>query len=460
VNRFVIFGASGDLAARLLLPSLAALVNEGEFADGLKVTGVGRDDLTHDEFRNRIADALTEHAADVDAAARNRVVDVLDYRQAEVTNGRDVARVLGDDRQPVVVYLALPPRLFEPTLSAIADAGLARGSTIAIEKPFGDDLASARRLNELLHTRLPETTVFRVDHFLSDELVQRVFALRFANRVLEPLWSREHIERVDIVWDETLALEGRAAYYDGAGALRDMIQSHLLATMCFVAMEEPSRADERSVRDARAAVLRAVPTATPEEIRTRSLRARYAAGQIGDRAVPAYVDEAGVDPDRATETHAELTVHIDTWRWAGVPFRLRSGKALARNHAEIAIRFRRPPVHGPRVDVAPPNTLRIGLAEPYVRLTMNVNAADRTLAATDLEMTSAPPGRPAYANLLLDMADCNATLAIRSDETEEQWRIVEPVLAAWAAGDVPMLEYAAGSDGPSGAVEPSRHRDH
>jgi glucose-6-phosphate 1-dehydrogenase len=452
VNRFVIFGGSGDLAARLLLPSLAALVAEGEFADGLQVTGVGRDDLEPDEFRRRIQVALAEHGASVDPAARARVVDVLDYQQADVTNGRDVARALGGDRQPLVAYLALPPRLFEPTLSAIAEVGLARGSTIAIEKPFGDDLASARLLNDLLHTRLPEITVFRVDHFLSDELVQRVFTLRFANRVLEPLWSREHIERVDIVWDETLALEGRAAYYDNAGALRDMIQSHLLATMCLVAMEQPSRADERSVRDARAAVLRAVPSSTPEEIANGSLRARYTAGRIGGRAVPAYVDEPDVEADRATETHAELTLRVDNWRWAGVPFRLRSGKALARNHAEIGIQFRQPPVHGPRLAVTPPNTLRIGLAEPYVRLTMNVNAADRTLTATDLEMTSAPPGRPAYANLLLEMAACNPMLAIRADETEEQWRIVEPVLAAWAAGDVPMLEYPAGSDGPHAAT--------
>jgi glucose-6-phosphate 1-dehydrogenase len=449
VNRFVIFGASGDLASRLLLPSLAALVAEGEFADGLEVTGVGRDDLTNDEFHRRIHDALAEHAASVDEAARVRVVEALDYQQADVTDGRDVARVLGDAGRPVVAYMALPPHLFESTLGAIADAGLAPGSAIAVEKPFGEDLGSARRLNDLLHTRLPGITVFRVDHFLSDELVQRVFALRFANRVLEPIWNHEHIERVDIVWDETLALEGRAAYYDGAGALRDMIQSHLLATMCFVAMEQPSRADERSVRDARAAVLRAVPTPTPEGIRKGSLRARYTAGQIDDRVVPAYVDEPGVDAALATETLAELTVRIENWRWAGVPFRLRSGKALARNHAEIAIRFRRPPVHGPRLDLVPSNTLRIGLAGPYVRLTMNVNAADRTLAATDLEMTSAPPGRPAYANLLLEMAACNATLAIRADETEEQWRIVEPVLAAWAAGDVPMLEYRAGSAGPA-----------
>src|SRR5262249_40931995 len=165
----------------------------------------------------------------------------LDYAQADVTSSDDVARVLGDDRRSVVAYLALPPRVFEPTLAALADAGLGAGTTIAIEKPFAEDLASARRVNDLVHTRLPEVAVFRVDHFLSDELVQRVFSLRFANRVLEPIWNRDHIERVDIVWDETLALEGRAGYYDHAGALRDMIQSHLLVTLCFVAMEQPPR---------------------------------------------------------------------------------------------------------------------------------------------------------------------------------------------------------------------------
>jgi glucose-6-phosphate 1-dehydrogenase len=445
-KRFVIFGATGDLTARLLLPSLASLVAEGEFANGLQVTGVGRERLVREQFQHRIRAALDEHAAGVDPAARARLVEALDYEVADITDASAIARVVTGNRRPVVAYLALPPRLFERALGAIADAGLSAGSTIAIEKPFGEDLASARRLNDVLHTRLPEITVFRVDHFLSDELVQRIFSLRFANRVLEPIWNREHVERVDIVWDETLALEGRATYYDHAGALRDMIQSHLLVTLCFVAMEQPARADERSMRDARAAVLRAVPTLTAAQSACDSVRARYTAGRIGTRDVPAYVDEQGVDPDRATETHAELTVHVDNWRWAGVPFRLRSGKALARSCAEVAIRFRAPPAHRPS-DLAH-NTLRIGLDEPYVRLTLNVNTAGRRLRATDLEMTSAPPGRPAYANLLLEMAACNATLSIRADETEEHWRIVEPVLAAWATNAVPMLEYPAGADAP------------
>ncbi|MGH9025536.1 MAG: glucose-6-phosphate dehydrogenase, partial [Acidimicrobiia bacterium] len=336
-----------------------------------------------------------------------------------------------------------------PALRAVATVGLPHDSALAIEKPFGTSLESARELNELLHTEFPEQPVFRVDHFLSDELVQRVFALRFANRVFEPIWNREHIESIDLIWDETLALEGRADYYDRAGALRDMIQSHLLAALSLVAMEPPSRRDERSIRDARAAVLRAIPTPEQASVARTAVRGRYTAGDIAGRTAPSYVDEPGVDRARATETFAELTVDVANWRWAGVPFRMRSGKALATDHAEIAVHFRRPPVAGPEIDKSPANVLRIGLLDPYVRLGMNVNAADFTLAPVDLELCSQPPARPAYANLILEMLQANTTLAIRADETEEMWRIVEPVLAAWKANKAPMLDYPAGSIGPT-----------
>jgi glucose-6-phosphate 1-dehydrogenase len=448
IERFVLFGASGDLAARLLLPSLARLVAAAAVPPSLVVVGAGSDDLRTDEFRARIRTALDEHATDVDATARAKVVDRLEYARADVTNPADVGAVLGTGSGAALVYLALPPALFEPTLRAVAADKLPAGSALAIEKPFGTSLDSARELNELLHTELPEIPVFRVDHFLSDSLVQRVFALRFANRVFEPIWNRDHIEAVDLVWDETLTLEGRAGYYDRAGALRDMIQSHLLAALSFVAMEPPSRRDERSIRDARAAVLRAIPTSDEADIARRAVRARYTAGDIGGRKVPSYIDEPGVDPARGTETFAELTVTVENWRWSGVPFRMRSGKALARDHAEIAVHFRRPPVQGPEIDRSPANVLRIGLLAPYVRLGMNVNTADFTLEPVDLELSSPPPARPAYANLILEMLRANTTLAIRSDETEEMWRIVEPVLAAWAADRAPMFDYQAGSTGP------------
>jgi glucose-6-phosphate 1-dehydrogenase len=449
IERFVLFGASGDLAARLLLPSLAGLVAEKAVPPKLRVVGSGTDELTTDEFKQRISAALSEHAADVDESAHRKVVDSLEFVPADVTAPADVDKVLSTGSGPVLVYLALPPGVFEPALQAMASAGLPDGSAVAIEKPFGTGLTSAKELNELLHTQLPGVPVFRVDHFLSDELVQRVFALRFANRVFEAIWNRDNIEAVDVVWDETLTLEGRAGYYDRAGALRDMIQSHLLAAMSFVAFEQPSRIDERSIRDARAAVLRAIPTPDTAMVRRDSVRGRYTAGDINGRKVPSYVDEPGVDPSRGTETFAELTVTVANWRWEGVPFRLRSGKALARDHAEIAVHFRRPPVHGPEIDRAPANVLRIGLLDPFVRLSMNVNAGGFTLEPTDLVLRSQPPARPPYANLILQMLAANTTLSIRSDETEEMWRVIEPVLDAWGAGATPILDYPAGSDGPS-----------
>ena len=230
---------------------------------------------------------------------------------------------------------------------------------MAIEKPFGTDLASAQELNDLLRIRLPEPTIFRIDHFLSDELVRRVVSLRFLNRVFEPILNAVHVERVDISWLESLTLEGRAGYYDGAGALKDMVQNHLMEVMALVLMEQPARVDAHSFRDVRVEALRAVATPTAERMRSDTVRARYTDGAIGSRQVPSYVDEPGVDPSRNTETYASLTLDVDNPRWDGVPFTLRSGKALPADSAEIAIHFRplpplpARPVAGRRAERAP-----------------------------------------------------------------------------------------------------------
>jgi glucose-6-phosphate 1-dehydrogenase len=266
--------------------------------------------------------------------------------------------------------------------------------------------------------------------------------------VFESIWNQQHIERVTITWNETLTVEGRAAYYDQAGALRDMIQNHLLEVLALVAMEQPARIDERSVRDARAAVLRAIPTMTMEQVRQRSVRARYAQGLIDGRQVPAYARERGVEASRETETFAELTLELASWRWAGVPFVLRTGKALSRAHAEVAVYFRFEPDHDFRLQRGGQNVLRIGLSEAYVRLAVNINGAERTLVTTDLELWSRAAGRLAYSNLLLDMLRGDPMLTLRGDEVEEAWRIVEPVLDGWREGVVPLREYPAGSAGP------------
>ena len=320
---------------------------------------------------------------------------------------------------------------------------------MAIEKPFGTDLASAQHLNEILRIQLPEPTIFRVDHFLSDDLARRVMAIRFVNRIFEPTWNATHVERVDISWLESLALEGRATYYDTAGALKDMVQNHLMEVMSLVLMEQPARIDPDSFRGTRVEALRAVATPLAERMRRDTVRARYTVGMIGSRQVPSYVEEPGVDPRRNTETYASLTLEVDNPRWAGVPFTLSSGKALAANSAEIAIHFR--PLPRYLLDQWPgvaPNVLRLGLTEPYVRLTTTLNGPERRAEVHELELHTATARRTPYANLVLEMLRSDPTLLIRGDEAEESWRIIDPVMKAWAAGAVPMQEYAAGGAPP------------
>jgi glucose-6-phosphate 1-dehydrogenase len=448
IERLVLLGASGDLTSRLLMPAVAQLAEAGLLPPGFTILGSSNEDWTTEDFRQHIATELEKHST-APVATRDAVVGMLSFQPADVTQAEDVRSLLGDDRPATLVYLALPPFLFEPVLTALADCDLRRSDAVAIEKPFGNDLASARHLNELLRVRLPEPTIFRVDHFLSDELVRRVVTLRFLNRVFEPTWNSVHVERVDVSWLESLTLEGRAGYYDGAGALKDMVQNHLMEVMALVLMEQPARIDAASFRGARVEALRAVATPSAEEIRRNTVRARYTAGKIGSRQVPSYVDEPGVDPSRDTETYASLTVEVDNPRWAGVPFTLRSGKALPDDAAEIAIHFRPLPRYlldrWPGVE---PNVLRLGLTEPYVRLGTILNGPDRTAHSHELEVRTPEAGRTAYANLILNMLDCDATLFIRGDEAEESWRIIDPVMGAWRSGDVSMQEYAAGEAPP------------
>ena len=293
------------------------------------MTIVGSDiaDWSTDEFREHIAGKLQEHAP-VSPATRDRVVGMLSFQPADVTRPEDVGRVIGDDHQDTLVYLALPPSLLTKALPALAATRLGAADAVAIEKPFGTDLASAQHLNEILRLQLPEPTIFRIDHFLSDELVRRIIVLRFLNRVFEPVLNAAHVDHVDISWLESLALEGRASYYDGAGALKDMVQNHLMEAMALVLMERPARIDADSFRAVRVEALRSVATPSAERMRSDTIRARYGAGTIGARQVPAYVDEPGVDPSRQTETYASLTLGPHSPRWDDVPFTLRSGKAL------------------------------------------------------------------------------------------------------------------------------------
>jgi glucose-6-phosphate 1-dehydrogenase len=450
IDRLVIFGATGDLMARYLLPGLAALRAAGLLSERFRVTGSGREDWSAEQFRSWAAAQLDRHAPDLPAIARQAVVSSCGYRPADVLDPVSVAAAVAGDG-PVAAYLALPPPVFPSAVRALREADLPAGSRIVLEKPFGEDLASAVSLNRLLAKTMSEQDVFRVDHFLAMTTVQNVLGFRLANRVLESIWNSAHIAEVDIVWDESLALEGRAVYYDGAGALKDMVQNHLLQLFCLVAMEPPVSLGERDLRDRKVDVLRSVRPLTAADAARGSRRARYTAGRIGDRDIPAYVAEKGVDPDLSTETFAEVRLEIDNWRWPGTVFRLRTGKALARDRKEVIVRFRDVPhlPSGPAIRPAA-NALRFGLEPESVALELSgVGARPGELSPLTLAAELPPPALPAYGQLLLGILSQEAALSIRGDEAEEAWRVVTPVLEAWSSGLVPMEEYPAGSAGPA-----------
>jgi glucose-6-phosphate 1-dehydrogenase len=448
IERMVLFGASGDLTSRLLMPAVAQLAEAGFLPPGFTIAGSANTNWSTEDFRQHIAGELDKHAP-VAPATRDAVVRMLSFASADVTQRAEVSQLIGADHPGTLVYLALPPGLLPSVLPALAAAKLRTTDADAVAKPFGTDLASAHHLNQILRIQLPQPVIFRIDHFLSSELVRRVVTLRFLNRVFEPIWNAVHVERVDISWLESLTLEGRASYYDTAGAMKDMVQNHLMEAMALVLMEQPARVDADSFRGTRVEALRAVATPQAQTMRSHTIRARYTAGTIGTRQVPSYVDEPGVDPSRNTETYASLTLQVDSPRWVGVPFTLRSGKALAADSAEIAIHFR--PLPRYLLDQWPgvePNVLRIGLTEPYVRLSTTLNGPARTAETRQLEAHLTAPRFTAYAHLILEMLNSDPMLFIRGDEAEEAWRIIDPVMNAWTAGDVPMQQYPAGQAPP------------
>ena len=447
---FVVLGGSGDLTGRLLLPGLADLLQAGTGDEDVELLAVSQQDWSDEEYRDWARARLAEHAGHVPEATRDRLVQQLGHQHGDVTSAEALRTALDRASGRPVVYLALPNTVFLATLQALTEVDLPEGTTIAVEKPFGRDEADARRLNEVLHRLVPEERVFRTDHFLAMQTVLNVLGLRFANRLFEPIWNAGHIDRVEIVFDETLGLEGRAGYYDTAGALRDMLQNHLLQQLALVAMEPPRSLDGPSLSARKADVLRAVRS--PQDMARDTVRARYTAGTVGGEQLPDYVAEDGVDPARETETYAEYTVTIDNWRWAGVPFTLRSGKALGDDRQEIAIWFKPVPHLAFGQRQAEPDVLRLRFDPDAISLELELNGADDPfeLARRALDIELPPTALSAYGLLLQQLLDGQTTLSISAAEAEESWRIVEPILAAWAAGEVPLEEYPAGSAGPRG----------
>jgi glucose-6-phosphate 1-dehydrogenase len=443
IERLVVLGGTGDLMGRYLLPGLAVLHARGHLPAGFELVGAARDDLDDEQFRSWAAGWLEREAGGVDAAATAALVRAASYRRIDLGDPASVSACIAGEG-PVAVYVALPPAVFPLAVAALQQAGLPPDSQVVLEKPFGEDLDSATALNRLLAERFDERHVFRVDHFLAMTTVQNVLGTRLANRVLEPIWNGTHVDEVEIVWDETLALEGRAGYYDRVGALNDVVQNHLLQVLSLVAMEPPNALGERDLRDRKVDVLRSVRPLEAEDVAMRTRRARYRG----------YADEDGVVAERGTETFAEVVLELDSPRWSGTTFRLRTGKALGTERKEVVVRFRAVAGHpfGPAQE-PPPNRLRFGLEPESLSLELTGTGPEAApgLAPVVLTAELQPPELPAYARILLDVLRGDTTLSIRGDEAEESWRIVAPVLEGWSRGLAPLEEYDAGSAGPAQA---------
>jgi len=455
----IILGATGDLTARYLLPAIGQLVERDMLAEDVRLVGVANDDHDDASFRAHVDSSLTDHAPKVAAQARAAVVSRTSYVRGDVTDPATLSAALaehGGSPDPVVVYLALPHVLFLRVISALGQVDRPESLRVVVEKPFGRDLAGARELNAALAQVLHEDQVFRVDHFLAKQTVLNIIGLRFANRVFEPLWSRDQVESIDIVFDETVDAQARAAYFDRSGALRDMVQNHLLQMLTLIAMEPPRSLDPRDLSERKVEVLRAVRALTRDDVDEHTVRARYTAGTVtknGEtRQVGSYVDAPGVDASRGIETYTEVTLHLDTPRWEGVPFRLRTGKALGVDRREVVVHFR--PLEHSVFPGAGANELRLELDPDQMWLRVNINGMgdpfDLETVAMGIELPRQAP--TPYGQLILAILDGDTRLSARAHEAEEAWRIVEPILAAWADGASPLAEYAAGSEGPPSSV--------
>jgi glucose-6-phosphate 1-dehydrogenase len=449
-----ILGAGGDLTERLLLPGLGHVVDAGSGID-LTIIGAARTPQSRDDWRAVVRRSL--EAAGVSPRTVEALVATTEFVPTDASDPAELKALLEACPTAPLLYIALPPSMGRAVATALAEIDLPDDLLIAIEKPFGDDLSDAEALNEALAAVVPEERLWRIDHFLGNATVLGMLGLRFGNRLIEAGWNAEQIEKVEIVFDEQLGLEGRAAFYDQTGALRDMLQSHLLMVLALTAMERPDAVTATAVHDRMAEVLGAVRVWRDDPSTAR--RARYTEGRIGERFYPSYVDEPDVDPTNGIETLAHVLLQVDTPRWQGVPFVLRSGKAIGRPRAEVAVHFRAadPPAgldapqgdDGERESTA--TVLRMSLEGTEVGLDLIVNSADEP-GGLERAVLSARPGDPAldaYGQVLAGILQHDTLLSVRGDVAEQCWRIVTPILNAWAAGDSPLEEYEAGSDGPA-----------
>jgi glucose-6-phosphate 1-dehydrogenase len=469
----VIFGATGDLTRRKLLPALHSLSRGQRLPARFAVLGVGRTALGDDDFRRQFQDSLREFTKG--GAANDEVARSLEARMFYVSGEMDdhalydrlkarLREIDGDEG--VLYYLAIPPNVYGTVADHLGAAGLAgspeRGwRRIIVEKPFGTDLASAKALNALLHRHFEEEQIFRIDHYLGKETVQNLMVFRFGNGMFEPIWNRRYIDHVQITAAETVGVERRAAYYEGAGALRDMVQNHLMQLLSLVAMEPPTEFSAGSVRDRKMDALLAVQP-LHDQGATPIVRAQYMEGWVDGREVPAYRSEPGVAPESVTETYVALRLQLDSWRWAGVPFYLRTGKRLPKRTTEIAIQFNRPPLEiFRRASPTPltPNLLVINVQpDEGISLRFDAKIPGTRMQVAPVMMnfrygTTFPGEVPeAYETLLLDAMLGDATLFARHDFVEGSWALISPINDLWReSGERAIPSYEAGEWGPAEA---------
>ncbi|WP_218221887.1 glucose-6-phosphate dehydrogenase [Nesterenkonia sp. Act20] len=448
IETLVILGATGDLTSRLLLPGLGRVLTE---QPDRRISLIGTDLAPQEGEQWSLTVQKAFNTVEASGPAVDHLVAHTEYLATDASSPEDLKQLLNAVTGTPALYFALPPAVTTAAIEVLQQVGLPDGTVLVLEKPFGVDEHSARELNQRLSALVPEDQIFRVDHFLGESTVLNILGVRFTNRLFEPLWNREHIAKVEIVYDEVLGLENRAGYYDRAGALVDMIQSHLLQVMALVTMEAPLNVHGDDLRLAKTAALRAVRPFGGDPARA-SRRARYTAGTIGDRELSSYVDEEGVDPARETETLTEVTLESATWRWSGVPFVLRSGKALGEPRREIVLTFRGVPhLPGGLTGESRPNELRIFLGPNGMAMGMNVTGPgdpftiDRATLSTDLGAGRLNP----YGEVLNGVLNGDPTLSIRAEAAEYAWRIIDEIRAQWRTGEVVLQEYPAGSTGPA-----------
>jgi glucose-6-phosphate 1-dehydrogenase len=462
----VLFGGTGDLSWRKLMPALFQAFKHGTLPEGARIIGVGRDELSDERYREMIHQRFDQ----VDLAKRptpeafEKFSRLLEYVRMDLSKPEHYAylrdKLAQRQADTVVMYLATAPTLFTTIVEQLAIAGLNTANTrVVLEKPLGHDLAGNRAINKSVAKVFSEKQVFRIDHYLGKPAVQNLFALRFGNALFEPLWRREHIANIQITIAEELGVEKRGGFYETTGALRDMVQNHALQLLCAIGMEPPINSHADAIRDEKLKVLRSLKPWTAESLAQDVIRGQYTAGAIGGTAVPGYREELGVAADSQTETFVALRTEISNWRWAGVPFYIRTGKRLAGRDARIVVNFRPTPhaIFNSQMDVAnrlvinlqPKDGLELHLLAQAQDKRQNSNLLAPVQLDLDFDKRFGGERVGAYERLLLDVIDGRLNLFVRSDEQEVAWRWVEPMLSHWQKDTQGPRPYAAGTWGPS-----------